>query len=183
MRQVSLRPSVIIIAGPNGAGKSTFAAEYLPGEANCPIFLNADEMALEIDPVDPESPATAMAAGRRMIKSVDAHIQMRDTFAFETTLSGRAWAQKIPLWRQIGYVVKLYFLMLPSVDMAVHRVARRVSQGGHNVPEHVIRRRYDAGLRNYHTLYKPLVDAWVLFDNGSDRFTVEQGVNPYADHS
>ena len=92
----------------------------------------------------------------------------RESFAFETTLSGLGYARQIPQWRQLGYRVELFFLGLPSADMAVERVAQRVRHGGHDIPEATIRRRFEAGKRLFATVYQPLVDRWVLYDNAGD---------------
>ncbi|MCK5526784.1 MAG: zeta toxin family protein [Candidatus Latescibacteria bacterium] len=154
---------IVIIAGPNGAGKTTFAREFLPQEAGCPVFVNADLIAEGLSPFSPE--ASAIRAGRLMLEEIAAHVRRLESFAFETTLSGRLYARMIPKWQQLGYKVKLIFLSLPDLEMAISRVSLRVAQGGHSVPEPVIRRRFDAGLRNFHDVYKGLVDAWVFYDN------------------
>lgn len=157
---------IIIIAGPNGAGKTTFAREFLPQEAGCPVFVNADLIAAGLSPFAPER--AAIQAGRLMLETIAQHVARRESFAFETTLSGRGYAQRIPQWRQLGYRVELFFLSLPSADMAVQRVAERVRQGGHDIPESTIRRRFDSGARLFRTVYQPLVDQWVLYDNSGD---------------
>lgn len=154
---------IVIIAGPNGAGKTTFAREFLPHEANCPDFINADLIAAGLSPFNPD--AAAIRAGRLMLEEIEQRVAQRRSFAFETTLSGRGYAHKIREWQGFGYHVKLIFLSLPTADMAVARVAARVTQGGHNVPEEVIRRRFRAGLENLDTIYKPLVNGWLLYDN------------------
>jgi predicted ABC-type ATPase len=154
---------VIIIAGPNGAGKTTFAREYLPLEADCPDFINVDLIAAGLSPFGPEK--VALRAGRLMLQEIHQRIDKGESFAFETTLSGRNYARSIPKWRAAGYHVKLIFLSLPSVDLAISRVASRVSQGGHAVAEDVIRRRFDSGLRNFHNIYSRMVDSWILCDN------------------
>jgi predicted ABC-type ATPase len=153
---------IIIIAGPNGAGKTTFAKAFLPNEANCPVFINADLIAAGIAPFAPES--AAIAAGRIMLKMIDDAVMRSDSFAFETTLSGITYAQKIKLWRELGYHVKLAFIELRSSEAAMRRVALRVSQGGHNIPEATIVRRFKAGIENFETVYKPIVDSWLHFD-------------------
>lgn len=169
-------PQIIIIAGPNGAGKTTFAREFLPQEAHCPVFVNADLIAAGLSPFAPE--AAAIKAGRIMLDEIEDHIAHRRSFSFETTLSGRGYARKISKWRAAGYRVSLYFLSLPHADMAVERVRLRVSQGGHNLPEAVIRRRFDAGLDNFHTLYQSVVTDWFLYDNQYRQPTLlAQGVN------
>lgn len=157
---------VIIIAGPNGAGKTTFAREFLPQEAGCPVFVNADLIAAGLSPFDPER--AALQAGRLTLEAIARHVAQRESFAFETTLSGRAYARQISHWQGLGYRVELFFLSLPSADMAVQRVAERVRQGGHNIPEATIRRRFDAGRRLLTELYQPLVDQWVVYDNAGD---------------
>ena len=103
---------ILIIAGPNGAGKTTFAREFLPSEASCPIFINADLIAQGISPFAPES--AAISAGRVMLDLIKRHASQGDSFAFETTLSGRGYARKIERWRGAGYRVELFFLRLPS---------------------------------------------------------------------
>lgn len=158
---------IVIIAGPNGAGKTTFAREFLPHEGNCPDFINADLIAAGLSPFNPD--AAAVRAGRLMLEEIDQRVAQRRSFAFETTLSGRGYASKIKMWQNLGYHLKLIFLSLPNADMAVARVAVRVSQGGHNIPEQVIRRRFRAGLENFEGLYKPLVDAWMFYDNSQSK--------------
>jgi predicted ABC-type ATPase len=168
---------ILIIAGPNGAGKTTFAQEFLIGEAGCPIFVNADLIAAGISPFSPE--LAAVRAGRIMLEQIHEHIRKGESFAFETTLSGRIYMQLIPRWQAQGYVVKLFFLQLPSPEMAIARVRQRVAAGGHNVPEDVIRRRFDAGLRNFSQIYKTLVDEWVLYDNSGDEpVRLDEGYKP-----
>ncbi len=154
---------VVIIAGPNGAGKTTFAREFLPNEGHCPTFINADLIAAGLSPFNPE--AVALRAGRLMLEEIENQVRNRNSFAFETTLSGIVYRQKIREWKNLGYHVKLVFLSLPNADVAVARVAARVAQGGHNIPETVIRRRFSQGLHNFETIYQPLVDAWVHYDN------------------
>lgn len=157
------KPKIIIIAGPNGAGKTTFAREFLPNEAGCPVFVNADLIAAGLAPFAPET--AAVQAGRLMLRELARHFAAGESFAFETTLSGRAYVPHIRAWQAAGYTVKLIFLRLDSADEAVARVAQRVLQGGHHIPQVTIRRRFAAGLHNFEHLYAPLVDAWALYDN------------------
>lgn len=157
---------IVIIAGPNGAGKTTFAREFLPNEAECPDFINADLIAAGLAPFQPES--ASLRAGRLMLEEIHARVQARRSFAFETTLSGRTYAHAIPAWQRDGYRVKLIFLRLSGVGIAIARVAARVAQGGHAVPEETIRRRFETGWLNFEHLYKPLVDSWMLYDNSSE---------------
>lgn len=157
---------VIIIAGPNGAGKTTFAREFLPNEADCPVFVNADLIAAGLAPFAPET--AAVQAGRVMLLELARHFAARQSFAFETTLSGRTYLRHIRAWQTAGYRVELFFLRLNSADEAVARVAQRVKQGGHHIPEPVIRRRFAAGLDNFTQRYAPAVDAWALYDNSAE---------------
>ena len=151
-----------IIAGPNGAGKTTFANEFLPIEAECLNFINADLIAKGLSPFQPEK--VAIQAGKLMIQQMNEFLKKNQSFAFETTFSGKEYAEKIRNWKSQNYEVIIYYLKLPSVDLAIERVKLRVSQGGHNVPENVIRRRYDRSWENFQHIYKRLADSWTVFD-------------------
>jgi predicted ABC-type ATPase len=161
------KPRVIIIAGPNGAGKTTFAREFLPNEAGCPVFVNADLIAAGLAPFAPET--AVVQAGRLMLHELARHFASRSSFAFETTLSGRGYLRMIEQWQAAGYRVKLLFLQLANADEAIARVAQRVKQGGHDIPAAVIRRRFVAGRSNFERLYAPKVDAWALYDNSAEQ--------------
>ena len=160
-------PRVIIIAGPNGAGKTTFAREFLPNEAGCLVFVNADLIAAGLAPFAPET--AALQAGRVMLQQLALHTAARVSFAFETTLSGRGYLRLIDQWQAMSYRVKIIFLQLASPDDAIARVALRVSQGGHYIPDEVVRRRFFAGRENFHRLYAPRVQAWALYDTAGDQ--------------
>jgi len=167
---------VLVIAGPNGAGKTTFAHEFLPAEARLMAFVNADLIAAGLSPFNPER--AAVRAGRLMVRTIDEHVARREDFAFETTLAGRRYARAIPNWRAAGYRVGMVFIALPSADVAIARVAERVRQGGHPVPQAVVRRRFIAGRENFERIYQGLVDEWRLYDNsGSRPILVDQGEN------
>ncbi len=158
---------ILIVAGANGAGKTAFATEFLPNEADCPIFINADLIAAGLSPFRPD--LTALRAGRLMLSMIRDYVRRGESFAFETTLSGRSYARLIPHWREQGYSVELFFLRLSRPEIAIARVKQRVAEGGHDVPEPVIRRRFHTGLRNFEHLYKGLVDKWVVYDNSGDK--------------
>ena len=149
---------IIIIAGPNGAGKTTLARELLPNEANILTFINADLIAAGLDPLQPER--AAFRAGRMMLEMIDACVRRGESFAFETTLSGRGYARMIPRWQERGYWVTLVYLRVSSPERAIARVQQRVQEGGHHVPEDVIRRRFHAGWHNFEHIYRGLVDEW-----------------------
>ena len=157
---------ILIIAGPNGAGKTTFAREFLARESDYATFINADLIAAGLNPLQPEE--EAMRAGRLMLQMIDERVSAGDSFAFETTLSGRGYASSIPRWQAQGYTVKLVFLTLPDAETATSRVRRRVREGGHQVPDDIIRRRFDAGWRNFESLYRDLVDQWMLYNNSGN---------------
>jgi predicted ABC-type ATPase len=160
-------PKIIIIAGPNGAGKTTFARTFLPREAACLRFINADLIAAGLSPFAPE--VAALKAGRLMIKEIEDCVKYGESFAFETTLAGLSYVRRIRQWRSLGYIVSLYFLSLPTPEIAISRVAERVRQGGHAIPEAVIRRRFAAGLHNFETIYTQEVDIWAKFNNVGDQ--------------
>jgi len=152
---------IIIIAGPNGAGKTTFAKNFLPREAHTLRFINADLIAAGLAPFNPES--ISFKAARLMLNELDEYTESGESFAFETTLSGSHYLQRIQEWRNLGYVVKLWFIALSSPEFAISRVAERVSQGGHNIPEEVVRRRFKAGLENF-LKYQKAVNSWILLN-------------------
>jgi predicted ABC-type ATPase len=158
-------PTVYVIAGPNGAGKTTFATDFLPTFVQCREYVNADLIAAGLSPFAPE--LQAMRAGRLLLTRIKELADARQDFAFETTLAGRSYVKLIGEFKRSGYDVILFFLWLPSAEAAVARVATRVRQGGHDVPEATIRRRFEAGLRNFLRIYAPLVDSWYMLD-GSD---------------
>ncbi|HOI56411.1 MAG TPA: AAA family ATPase [Phycisphaerae bacterium] len=163
----NLGKRIVIIAGPNGAGKTTFAQEFMQREAGFPDFINVDLIAQGLSPFAPEK--VPVRAGRIMLAEIARRVQRGQSFAFETTLAGLGYARSIARWRQMGYDVKLVFLSLPSAVLAVARVKARVAQGGHDVAEDVVRRRFDAGLRNFEQVYRNLVNSWVLYNNAGPR--------------
>lgn len=134
------------------------------------MFVNADLIAAGLAPFAPET--AALHAGRLMLAELDRHFRAGASFAFETTLSGRAYLRRIWDWQQAGYRVELIFLQLDHADEAVARVQQRVRQGGHDIPESVIRRRFTLGLNNFHQHYAPVVDAWALYNNAGEAPTI-----------
>ena len=165
---------IIIVAGPNGVGKTTFAREYLPREADCPTFVNADLIAEGLSPFRPGG--AAVRSGRVMLSEIRRHARAGRSFAFETTLSGRGYIRKIRRWRAEGYRVRLVFLSLPDPEDAVKRVQQRVAQGGHPIPEDVIRRRFASGWSNFRNIYRYESDEWFWYDNsGSAPVLIERG--------
>jgi len=162
-KSLSDTPKILILAGPNGAGKTTFAREFVRQELGFKHFVNADLIAAGMSPFEPE--LAAIAAGRVMLDHIAHLVKARESFVIETTLSGLGYARHIKEWKKNGYKISLTFLSLPTETIAVNRVRNRVKQGGHNIPTHVIKRRFFAGRENFNKIYKDLVDQWVLFDN------------------
>ncbi|MCL1826057.1 MAG: zeta toxin family protein [Betaproteobacteria bacterium] len=160
---------IYIIAGSNGAGKTTFARRFIPATVNITQFVNADLIAYGLSPFAPER--EAIQAGRLMLRQINKLVNQGESFCFETTLAGRSYARMIPKWQAKGFV-RLVFLYLLNAETAIARVAARVAQGGHFIPKDVIRRRFASGLHNFYTVYKNLVDGWVLYDN-TGKFPVE----------
>ncbi|TRX40040.1 zeta toxin family protein [Flavobacterium restrictum] len=152
-----------IIAGCNGAGKTTASYTILPEILDCKEFVNADLIAKGLSPFQPET--VAFEAGRIMIERVDLLLLQEESFAIETTLSTRSYKNKLILAKERGFKVVLLFFWLPTVEMAVNRVATRVKEGGHNIPTDVIERRYFRGIENLFKIYIPLCDKWAVYDN------------------
>jgi len=155
-----------IIAGPNGAGKTTFATEFLPLYANCRNFINADLIARGLSPFDPD--AGMLRAGRTVLERIAEFTKARTDFAFETTLSGRTYVPLLRGVKKTGFRLHMFYLWIPSPELALLRIRDRVESGGHNVPERDVRRRYGRTLNNLFTLYRPLLDTLHFFDNSSD---------------
>jgi predicted ABC-type ATPase len=153
--------TISIVAGPNGAGKSTFVENYLNRYIDCDEFLNADLIARGLSPFAPER--QALRASEIFLQRLDELAAGNSSFALETTLAGRSYRRRIPRWKELGFRVTLFFIWLPTEEIAIRRVAARVEQGGHNIAVSDIRRRYARGLKNLTTVYLPIVDdAWVL---------------------
>jgi predicted ABC-type ATPase len=143
--------------------KTTFAREFLPNYADCKNFINADLIAHGVAPFSPES--AAFRAGRLMLEEINLHVKRGDDFGFETTLSGRSHLALIQRLKKRGYKVHIYFLMVPNVNVALTRIRGRVAEGGHDVLEFVVRRRFDRSIQNFFAYYRQIGDSWMLFDN------------------
>lgn len=159
------QPHLVVLAGSNGAGKSTTAPTLLNGALSVTEFVNADVIAKGLSAFEPER--AAIQAGRIMLARIKHLAKSRVNFAFETTLASRSFAPWIAGLLHDGFAFSLIFLWLPAPEVAVARVAERIRNGGHSVPEHVIRRRYDAGIRNFFGLYMALAENWYFYDNSS----------------
>jgi predicted ABC-type ATPase len=159
-------PSCYIIAGPNGAGKTTFAMEFLPLYANCRNFINPDLLARAFSPFDPD--AGMLRAGRAVLERIGEFTQAKRDFAFETTLSGRGYVALLRRMKTAGFRLHMFYLWIPTADLALLRIRYRVQGGGHNVPEAEVRRRFGRTLGNLFKLYRPLLDTLHFFDNASE---------------
>ncbi len=153
---------IILIAGPNGAGKTTFSRSFIPATQSLVHFVNADLIASGLSPFAPE--LEAVQAGKIMLRQIEKLVAQGESFCLETTLAGKGYLHKIPYWQSLGYHISLVFLTLPDAQTAIARVAARVSQGGHHIPDEVIIRRFHAGLANL-PHYTALVDQWAVYDN------------------
>ncbi len=151
------------MAGPNGSGKTTFANKFLPKYAHCRQFVNADLIARGLSPFSPET--EALRAGRLMLERIRLLASQRSDFGFETTLSGITYVPFLRRLKSQGYRIHLFFLWIPTIEMALARIADRVHRGGHDIPEKVVRRRFFKGINNLFKLYRPFLDSWTLFDN------------------
>ncbi len=158
---------IYIISGCNGAGKTTASLTILPEILNCNEFVNADNIALGLSPFQPEK--VAFESGRIMLERIDVLLSSDESFAFETTLSTKTYKQKLLKAKNLGFTIKLLFFWLPSIEMAINRVAIRVSEGGHNIPNDIIARRYSRGIDNLFKIYIPLCDDWAVFDNSNNK--------------
>lgn len=157
------KPNLYIISGCNGSGKTTSSFTVLPEMLNCDIFINADEIARGLSPLNPK--LSSIEAGRLMLKKIKSYIPLQKDFAIETTLSSRIFRNTILESRRSNYRITLVFFWLNSLELAYERVENRVIEGGHHVPRNVIARRYYAGIRNLFNIYIPICDYWMIFDN------------------
>lgn len=156
-------PNLYVISGCNGAGKTTASFTLLPEMLGCKEFVNADEIAKGLSPFDPDN--VKIQAGRIMLERIKNLIQRGDDFAFETTLATKSYIHLIKEAQVNGYFVTLVYFWLNSAELAIERVKERVANGGHNIPEDVIRRRYVSGIENLSKIYLPVSDSWMIIDN------------------
>ena len=163
-------PECYIIAGSNGAGKTTFAREFLPRHVQCLDFINPDMIAAGLSPFD--AGRAMVRAGRLVLEEIDGRLRRGDDFGFETTLAGRAYVKRIQCARSLGYHVHVFYLWIPSADLALRRIRDRVEIGGHDVPEADVRRRFIRTLQNLFSLYRPHLDSLHFFDNSTSKHSL-----------
>ena len=167
-------PRCIIIAGPNGAGKTTFAREFLTKEARVVHFVNPDLIAGGLSPLRPE--LAALAAGRLFLRELDRLGSSNEDFAFESTLSGLTYINRLERWKARGWRIEIVYLRISSPRLALRRIAARVKQGGHNVPRKDVLRRFTRSWINFQESYRLLADEWTVYDNSGDvPKVIEQG--------
>lgn len=171
MKTTELRPPemekrLYIIAGCNGAGKTTASYTVLPKILDCREFVNADEIARGLSPFNPNS--VAIEAGKLMLLRIHELLDKGETFAIETTLATKSYIHLVRQAHTRGYSVSLLFFWLRDPALAIQRVAERVQNGGHTIPQHVIKRRYVAGIQNLFNLYMNIVDSWSIYDNSTN---------------
>lgn len=160
-------PNIYIIAGCNGAGKTTASYTVLPEVLHCTEFVNADNIAKGLSPFNVEG--VAIDAARIMLTRIEELLLQKVDFAFETTLASKSYISLIKRAKQLGYEVHLIFFWLNSIELARERVKQRVQNGGHNIPQEIIERRYKAGIVNLNKLYINFVDTWMIYDNSGNR--------------
>lgn len=166
--------NLYIISGCNGAGKTTASYTVLPEILGCKEFVNADEIARGLSPFNPSS--VAIEAGRLMLQRIDDLLARDENFSIETTLATRSYVNLVKRAKKQDYCVRLLYFWLDSPQLAMRRVAERVSKGGHDIAKGTITRRYAAGIDNLFRLFIPLVDYWAVFDNSdTPRKTVATG--------
>jgi len=158
-------PNLYIISGCNGAGKTTASYTILPEILGCKEFVNADNIAAGLSPFNPDR--VAFEAGRIMLKRINELLETKIDFAFETTLSTKSYVSFVKKAQLAGYEVTLLYFWLASPKIAIDRVGKRVSNGGHTIPQNIIERRYYRGIKNLLRLYIPICENWLVIDNMS----------------
>ena len=163
-------PRLYILAGCNGAGKTTASYTFLPEILDCREFVNSDELAKSLSPFDPS--IASISASRHMLMRIEYLLKQGSDFSIETTLATRSLVNIINEARSRGYLITILYLWVQSPEIAIQRVRDRVSTGGHNIPENVLRRRYSTGLKYLFEIYMPICDRWMIADNSSNTFTL-----------
>lgn len=157
------QPTLYLFAGSNGAGKTTFARAYLRQLDPIPRFLNADEIARGLSPLEPQK--LAVRAGKLLLHEIHDCLKSAVSFGLESTLSGTTHAKLLQGAKSSGYQIEIHYLWIPSPELAIRRIAQRVKMGGHGIPSADVRRRFERSRRNFTRVYAPLADLWVVWDN------------------
>ncbi|OGR86501.1 MAG: hypothetical protein A3A86_03950 [Elusimicrobia bacterium RIFCSPLOWO2_01_FULL_60_11] len=159
-------PKVYIIAGSNGSGKTTFAMEYLPKHVGQVDFINADLIARGLSPLDADN--MDFKASRIFLERIKEVAKSGKDFAFETTLSGKTYVPLLKKMKGMGYFISMFYLWIPNSALALQRIKGRVLEGGHDVPDAIVRRRFKKTLWNLFHVYDQLLDQLMIFDNSSE---------------
>lgn len=170
--------TIEIVAGPNGSGKTTFGEAFFKKKKGNSIYINPDAIAAGISPM--HASEASFQAGRVMISSIKDAISRNESFAFESTLSGKTWLSILKNAIDNGYELTIYFLFLKSVQKNIERIKQRVQQGGHLVPSNAVRRRYPRSFYNFWIYYKPLCKDWYVFDNSSSKAKLIYSLQTFA---
>lgn len=160
------QPQFWIVAGPNGVGKTTYAFRHIKAVSGSTRFVNLDEIARGLSPLDPS--AEQQRAARVALEMTRYLIAERRSFSIETTMSGKTHLRTVAAARAQGFQINLLFFLVASPEVSLSRIARRVSEGGHDVAEIDVRRRFDRAIANL-PLYIGEVDQWRIFDNATLR--------------
>ena len=163
-------PRLYILSGCNGAGKTTASYSLLPEMLECREFVNSDEFAKSLSPFDPS--AASVSASRYMLIKTRYLLEREMDFSIETTLATRSLVKIIEQAREKGYEIYLLYFWLSSPELAIQRVQARVQNGGHDIPDDTVRRRYKVGLQYLFNTYMPICDRWILADNSRPPFVV-----------
>ena len=156
-------PTLYLFAGSNGAGKTTFARAYLTLLSPLPRFLNADEIAHGLSPLDPSR--ISVSAGKLLLHEIGKCLEKGESFGLESTLRGLGHVKLLRKAKALGYQIELHYLWIPSPELAIGRIKQRVKKGGHHIPEADVRRRYKRSFTNFIRVYAPQTDTWYLWDN------------------
>jgi predicted ABC-type ATPase len=158
-------PELVIVAGPNGTGKTSFTKQFVRVDDWLDVeFVNADEIAESL-PKEISQTERDFKAARIMIERIENIIERQENLIIETTLATARYKSKIPKWRAIGYRVTLIYLQMSDAVNCISRVAKRVSRGGHNIPTATIVQRFQRSRDRLEQDYKPIVDAWYVYDS------------------
>lgn len=175
-----MKPRIFIFGGPNGAGKTTIAASVLRS-VGCTEFVNADSIASGLSPLNQEG--VAIEAGRIMLDRMNTLAAGNSDFAFESTLASRSFTRIITDCKQRGYSFHLVYIWLGSIALAQERVRLRVLAGGHSIPQQTVARRYFRSLENLFSLYLPLADSFLAFDNSTPAIRLVAERNEGQEHT
>jgi predicted ABC-type ATPase len=157
------QPTLYLFAGSNGAGKTTFARAYLRQLDPVPRFLNADEIARGLSPLNPQK--LAVKAGKLLLHEIQDCLESGNSFGLESTLSGTTYTKLLQQAKAIGFLIEIHYLWIPSPSLAIRRIAQRVKMGGHSVPESDVKRRFSRSLNHFLEIYAPLSDGWTFRNN------------------